>query len=76
MNLYEEIEREAHERDVYEEAFYALVEKIAHLSPDGKFDPSEILIEARKKVEEEDARFEEEFARGMDEAKYHMEMGL
>ena len=68
-NLIEELEIEAFERDVYEEAFYALVEML----PD--VDSRALLDSVRENVKLRNDREDEDFARGMEEAKYMMENG-
>jgi len=67
--LLEELEIESFERDVYEEAFYALAEML----PD--VDSRALLDSVRENVKLRIEREDEEFARGMEEAKYMMENG-
>lgn len=67
--LLDELEKEEFERDVYEEAFYALVEML----PD--VDSRALLDSVRENVKLRYEREDMEFARGMEEAKYMMENG-
>ena len=68
-NLIEELESEAFERDVYEEAFYALVEMLPEV------DSRALLDSVRENVRLRNEREDEDFARGMEEYKYLMENG-
>lgn len=67
--LRDALEKEELERDVYEEAFYALAEML----PD--VDSRAILDEAREIVKLRNWRDDEEFARGILDAKRMMENG-